>query len=50
MNAFTRMNGHYSEQTDLKAVLAKASPDVRTILEKALAGEELTQPEGHCAV
>ncbi|MAD46021.1 MAG: 7,8-didemethyl-8-hydroxy-5-deazariboflavin synthase subunit CofH [Oceanospirillaceae bacterium] len=39
------MNGHYSEQTDLKAVLAKASPDVRTILEKALAGEELTQPE-----
>ena len=45
MNAFTRMNGHYSEQTDLKAVLAKASPDVRTILEKALAGEELTQPE-----
>ena len=46
MNAFTKINGHPSEEIDLDAVLAKASPDVRTILKKALAGGELTQAEG----
>ena len=46
MNAFTKINGHPSEEIDLDAVLAKASPDVRTILKKALVGEELTQAEG----